>query len=87
MLKLMKKFSAKQWLVAFICLFLIFAQVWQDLKIPDYMSEITKLVQTEGSQMSEILKNGAYMVGCALGSLMLAIITGYLTSGVSASFR
>ena len=86
MLKLMKKFSAKQWLVAFICLFLIFAQVWQDLKIPDYMSEITKLVQTEGSQMSEILKNGAYMVGCALGSLMLAIITGYLTSGVSASF-
>ena len=86
MLKLMKKFSAKQWLVTFICLFLIFAQVWQDLKIPDYMSEITKLVQTEGSQMSEILKNGAYMVGCALGSLMLAIITGYLTSGVSASF-
>jgi len=50
------------------------------------MSEITKLVQTEGSQMSEILKNGGYMMACAFGSLIAAVITGYFASTVSARF-
>ena len=54
--------------------------------MPDYMSEITILVQTEGSQMSEIIKNGAYMLACAFGSLISAVIVGYLTSNVSATF-
>ena len=57
-----------------------------ELKMPDYMSEITKLVQTEGSQMKDILVNGGYMLTCALGSLVAAVITGYITSRISSNF-
>ena len=56
MLKLLKNFTKKDWLIVAISLLLIIFQVWLDLKLPDYMSEITKLVQTEGSQMSDVLK-------------------------------
>ena len=69
-----------------VCFVLIFAQVWLELKMPDYMSEITVLVQTEGSKMADILKNGAYMLLCAFGSLVGAVIVGYLVSGLSATF-
>ena len=86
MIKLLKNLGKKDWGLAIICLILIIGQVWLDLKLPDYMSEITVLVQTEGSQMSEILKNGGYMLLCALGSLISAIIVGYLASKISATF-
>ena len=86
MLKLLKNFTKKEWLFSFISLILIIAQVYLELKMPDYMSEITVLVQTEGSNMSDILLNGAYMLLCAFGSLVSAIIVGYLVSNVSASF-
>ena len=86
MIKLLKNLGKKDWGLAIICLILIIGQVWLDLKLPDYMSEITVLVQTEGSQMSEILKNGGYMLECALGSLISAIIVGYLASKISATF-
>ena len=66
MIKLLKNLGKKEWLFAIICLILVFMQVWLELKMPDYMSQITVAVQTEGSQMSEILKNGSYMLGCAL---------------------
>ena len=56
------------------------------LKIPDYMSEITKLVQTKGALMSDILTQGGYMLLCAFGSLVSAIIVGYLISNIAASF-
>ena len=86
MLKLLKNFSKKEWLCAIICFILVFSQVWLELKMPDYMSEITKLVQTEGSSMKDILINGGYMLACALGSLIAAIITGYITSKLSSNF-
>ncbi len=86
MIKLLKCFSKREWGLALICLALIIGQVWLELKMPDYMSEITVLVQTEGSEMSKILENGAYMLGCALGSLISAIIVGYIVSGISATF-
>lgn len=86
MLKLLKNFTKKDWLIVVISLLLIIFQVWLDLKLPDYMSEITKLVQTEGSQMSDVLKQGGYMLACAFGSLIAAIVVGYLTSLLSASF-
>ena len=86
MLKLLKNLGKKEWLLMIISLVLIIAQVWLELKMPDYMSEITVLVQTEGSQMSEIITNGAYMLACALGSLISAVIVGYLASNISASF-
>ena len=86
MFKLLNNFTKKDWILIFISFILILSQVWLDLKIPDYMSEITMLVQTEGSQMSDILTQGGYMLLCAGGSLFSAIIVGYLISIVSASF-
>lgn len=86
MLKLIKNFTKKEWILAIICLVLVVTQVWLELKMPDYMSEITKLVQTEGSQMKDILVNGGYMLTCALGSLVAAVITGYITSRISSNF-
>ena len=86
MFKLIKNFTKKEWLLAIICLVLVVTQVWLELKMPDYMSEITKLVQTEGSQMQDILVNGGYMLACALGSLVAAVVTGYITSRISSNF-
>ena len=86
MLKLFKNFTKKEWGLMLVCFVLIFFQVWLELKMPDYMSEITVLVQTEGSKMADILKNGAYMLLCAFGSLVGAVIVGYLVSGLSATF-
>ena len=62
------------------------AQVWLDLKLPDYMSRITVLVQTEGSAMSDIVMQGVYMLLCAFGSLVFAVITGYLMASLSSNF-
>lgn len=76
----------KELLMIFVAVMLIVFQVWVDLKMPDYMSEITRLVQTDGSKMTDILKNGGYMLLCALLSLGSAILVGYLTSNVSAIF-
>ncbi len=86
MLKLLRNLGKKEIILAIISLILIIAQVWLDLKMPDYMSEITVLVQTEGSEMSEIIKNGAFMLSCALGSLISAVIVGFLASNISATF-
>lgn len=86
MLKLIKNFNKKEWGLVFVSLLLIVFQVWLDLKMPDYMSEITKLVQTEGSQMQDILKNGGYMLLCALGSLFAAVVVGYFVAHLSSSF-
>ena len=86
MFKLIKNFEKKDWLVVFISIFLIFGQVWLELKMPDYMSQITVLVQTEGSKISEIVKNGLYMILCAFGSLVLAALVGYLIAKLSAGF-
>ncbi len=86
MLKLLKNINKKEWLIIILCFALIVGQVWLELKMPDYMSEITVLVQSEGSDIRDIIINGAYMLGCALGSLLSAIITGYFISNISASF-
>lgn len=86
MIKLLKTFSKKDWLFVFISFLLIVSQVWLELKMPDFMSEITVLVQTEGSKMSEILINGGYMLLCAFGSLIAAVIVGYLISILSSKF-
>ncbi|MBE6159803.1 MAG: ABC transporter ATP-binding protein [Lactobacillales bacterium] len=86
MIKLLKNFNKKEWLMVLVIFILIYMQVWLDLKMPDYMSKITVLVQTEGSKMSDILLNGGYMLLCAFGSLVLAIIVGYIISRLSANF-
>lgn len=86
MLKIFKYFKAKEWLQVGVSLLFIVAQVWLDLKLPDYMAKITQLVQTPGSQMSEIWSAGGYMLLCALGSLMAAIIVGFFAARIAASF-
>lgn len=86
MFKMFKNFTKKDWSMVLLSFILIVFQVWLDLKLPDYMSSITRLIQTEGSVMSEILKQGGFMLSCALGSLISAIIVGYLTSNLSANF-
>lgn len=84
MLKLLKNLTKKDWILALYSIILIIGQVWLELKMPDYMSEITVLVKKEGSQMKDILINGGYMLSCALGSLVLAVIVGYLVSSIAA---
>ena len=69
-----------------LCLLFIVGQVWLDLTMPDYMSEITTLVQTEGSAMADIWLAGGKMLLCALGSLILSVMTGFLAAQVAASF-
>ena len=86
MFKLFKNLSTKDKIYVVICIVLIAFQVWLELKMPDYMSAITRLVQTEGSKMSDILEQGAYMLACAGGSLISAIIVGYFASLVASSF-
>ena len=86
MLKLFKIFNKKDYIYIFICLIFIIGQVWLDLKLPDYMSEITTLVQTEGSKMNDIILNGVYMLLCAFGSLAFAVVTGYFAARLAATF-
>ena len=86
MIKLLKYLGKKQWTIIALCFIMIFGQVWLELKIPDYMSEITVLVQTEGSQMIDIVRNGAYMIACSVASLIDSIVVGYIISNVSAIF-
>ena len=86
MIKLLKYFTKKDVLYILISILLIIFQVYLELKMPDYMSEITKLVQSEGSSFNDIILNGFYMLLCALGSLISAIFTGYFISNAAASF-
>ena len=86
MFKILKSLRKREILFIFISAALIVTQVWLELKMPDYMSEITVLVQTEGSKMSEILKNGGYMLLCAFSSFLTSFGVGYLLAQVAASF-
>ena len=84
--KLFKNLNKKDYLYILLTILLVVFQVYLELKMPDYMSEVTKLSQTPGSDMNDILTNGFYMLLCALGSLMTLIVTGYLTANIAASF-
>ena len=85
MLKILRNLTKKEILLMIISILLIIVQVWFELKMPDYMSEITKLVETEGSQMSDILKNGGYMIGCAFGSLIASVVVGFFSATIAAN--
>ena len=86
MIKLLKQLRKRDWLLVVVSIFFIAFQVFLDLKLPDYMSKITTLVQTEGSTMADILLNGFYMLLCAFGSLLAAVITGYFIARIAANF-
>lgn len=86
MLKLFRYLKLKDWLLILLCVALIVAQVWLDLKLPDYMQEITILIETEGSTMADILSAGGKMLLCALGSLISAVIVGFFAAKIAAGF-
>ncbi|MGN1086237.1 MAG: ABC transporter ATP-binding protein [Porcipelethomonas sp.] len=86
MLKLFRYLKKKELGMIAVSIAFIVGQVWLDLRLPDYMSEITKLVQTEGSEMSDIWIAGGKMLACALGSVVMAVVVGFFASKVAAGF-
>ena len=86
MAKIFKYLKLEEWLMACISLIFIVTQVWLDLKLPDYMQSITILVQTPGSAIIDIWIAGGYMLLCTLGSVITAIIVGYFSARIGASF-
>ena len=86
MLKLLGKFTKKEWLLAALSVAFVVVQVWLSLTIPDYMREITMLIQTPGSEMPEILSAGGMMLACALGSLAASVVTAVCAARIGTSF-
>ena len=85
MFKLFKKATKKDMLFLLLAVAFIVLQVALELKMPDYMSSITKLVETPNSIINDILKYGGYMIGCALGALAANVISGYILANFAAS--
>lgn len=86
MLKLLGKFTKKEWMLAALSVAFVVVQVWLSLTMPDYMREITMLIQTPGSEMPEILSAGGMMLACALGSLAASVVTAVCAARIGTSF-
>ncbi len=86
MRKLLKNLTKKDLLFAFICFVLIIGQVWLELRMPEYMSNITRMVETSGHSLKDILTQGFYMLLCAGGSLVLAVIVGFFSTYMTSNF-
>lgn len=84
MLKIFSYFQKKEWVLIAISIAFIVVQVWLDLKLPDYMAEITTLILTEGTTIGDLLFPGSFMMLCAIGSMIAAIIVGYFAAQVAA---
>ena len=85
MLKLFKNMRRKEALMALICLVFVVGQIYFDLRLPDYMTELTMLIKTSG-QTSDILNVGLKMLGCTAASALLAVICGYLSARTASGF-
>lgn len=85
MFKIFKYLKKRDWLFVLFSLVFIIVQVWLDLKLPDYMTEITQLVQTEGSAMEDVLAAGGMMLLCALGSLVATFLVGFFVARIAAA--
>lgn len=86
MFKILKYMQKKEWMLFLTSFVFILFQVWLDLKLPDYMSEITTLVETEGSSMSEVFAAGGWMLLCSLGSMASSIAVMFFASRMAANF-
>lgn len=86
MLKILRYFSKREWGLSFVMLLFIILQVWFELTMPDYMSDITMMVQTSGSKMNDIIAAGCKMLACALGSLMTSVVAAVISSKVASRF-
>lgn len=86
MITLLKKMRRREKLMALLCVLLVLGQVYFDLAMPDYMSDLTVMIQTPGSVQSEIWSVGGKMLGCALASMALAVVAGYFAAQTAAGF-
>ena len=86
MFKLLKKMRKQEILMSICCVLLLLGQIYFDLKMPDYMSELTVFIGTAGVELSSVLKTGLNMLLCALASAVLCIMCGYLTSKIASGF-
>lgn len=86
MIKLLKNMRRREWLMALLCAVLVIGQVYFDLTMPDYMTDLTAMIKTSGSQTSDILNVGFKMLGCAIASAALAIACGYLSARTASGF-
>lgn len=86
MLKLLKRMSATQFMMALVSTVFIAFQVYLDLRLPDFMSDITKLVMTQGSKVSDVWAAGGKMLLCAFGSLAASLFVGFLAARIAAGF-
>ena len=86
MLKLLKNMRRKEWLMALLCLLLVVGQVYFDLRLPDYMTQLTKLIKIPGSETADILNVGLQMLGCTLASALLAVACGFLAAKTASGF-
>ena len=86
MIKLLKKMGKREVLMAVLCALLVLGQVYFDLTLPDYMTDLTMMLNTAGSETSDILNVGLKMLGCTLASAALAIVCGYLSAKTASEF-
>lgn len=84
MLKMLNKLSWKEWIMVAISVIFIAGQVWLDLKLPEFMSEITTLLTTGSSDMGAIWRNGGFMLACAIGSTLLSVVVGFFAARIAA---
>lgn len=82
MLKILKKMKLQDWCYALICVAFIVVQVWLDMTMPEYMRQITTLIETPGSAMAEVWKSGAMMLLCSLGSVAASIVTAIFSARI-----
>ena len=86
MIKLLKNLPKRNWLMMFFAISFVVLQVWLDLTIPDYMADITALVQTDGSKMADIMAAGGKMLLCAFGSLAATVVVAIISSRIASDF-
>ena len=86
MIKLLKNLKRREIIMAVICALLILGQIYFDLTLPDYMTDITKLINSPDPQTADIMSIGLKMLGCALASALLAVVCGYLAARVASGF-
>lgn len=87
MLHLFKYFKVKEWLFALIATGFIVMQVWLEIKIPDYMSELSQIINfSTDSSMKDIWINGGWMLACAFGSMACAVATSFFVAQIAANF-
>lgn len=86
MIRLLKNLPKRNWLMMFFAIGFVVLQVWLDLTIPDYMADITALVQTDGSKMADIMAAGGKMLLCAFGSLAATVVVAIISSRIASDF-